>query len=193
MSSIRNGSAPMNRSRRAANAPSTASAQPSRLASPQPNAPSSVSTRTKSQRGGTKKVSILPILSAVTRPSLLPCLAHVVRCAIGEVALAGRLADLLDWNDQADARGRQNVAPVGDQLLVGLADVADLAVEVEEAERVHIAVLLAKRGVPVDLVGQRIPGEAYGRNAHVAQAKNVRPFFPQPLDRFVAVRAFPQV
>jgi hypothetical protein len=51
----------MNRSRSGSNAPSTASAAPSRLASPQPTAPSSVSTRTNSQRGGTKKVSMRPI------------------------------------------------------------------------------------------------------------------------------------
>ena len=103
------------------------------------------------------------------------------------------LADLLDRHDQADALRRKHVAPVGDQLLVGLADVADLAVEVEQAERIDVAVLLAKRGVPVDLVGQRVPGEADGRDADVAQAQDVGPFLPQPFDRFVAVRAFPQV
>src|SRR3569623_3207112 len=164
MSSIRNGSAPMKRSRNAANVPSTASAQPSRLASPQPNAPSSGSTRTNSQRGGTKKVSILPILRAVTKASLLAGGLVLVGCAVGEVVLIA-VADLLDRHHQADARRRKHVAPVSDQLLVRLADVADLAVEVEQPERVHIAVLLAKRRVPIELVGQRVPGEADGLDA----------------------------
>src|SRR5271170_5938611 len=61
MSSIRAGSVSTKRSRREANAPSTASACPSRLPSPQPTAPSCVSTRTNNQRGGTRKVSILAI------------------------------------------------------------------------------------------------------------------------------------
>ena len=107
--------------------------------------------------------------------------------------VVGMLADLLDRHDQADARGRKHVAPIGDQLLVGLADVADLAVEVEQPERIDVAVLLAQRGVPVDLVGQAIPGEADGRDADVAQAQHVGPFLPQPFDGFVAVRALPQV
>src|SRR3981189_778018 len=51
----------MKRSWREANAPSTASACPSRLPSPQPTAPSCVSTRTNNQRGGTRNVSILAI------------------------------------------------------------------------------------------------------------------------------------
>src|SRR5258708_21948345 len=129
MSSMLNGSAPMNRSRKASNTPSTASAQPSRLASPQPTAPSSLSTRTNSQRGGTRNVSIRPILRSVTLR--LACLG----AARGELASGGILlvmfAQFLDRHHQADARRRKHVAPVGDQLLVGLADVADLAVEVE--------------------------------------------------------------
>src|SRR5207253_4103271 len=163
MSSIRNGSAPMNRSRSASNAPSTASAQPSRLASPQPTAPSSLSTRTNSQRGGAKKVSIRPILRSLTgEPRFID---HAPRGVIVVV-----LAELLDRHHQAHALRRQHVAPVGDQLLVSAADIADLAVEVEQAERIYVAVLLAERGVPVDLVGQAVPGEADGRDADVAQA-----------------------
>src|SRR3954463_16215232 len=100
MSSILNGSAPINRSRNASKAPSTASAQPSRLASPQPNAPSSVSTRTNSQRGGAKKVSIRPILSSVTR--CLAGLGTAFDLAPGGVLDVRMLADPLDRNDQAD-------------------------------------------------------------------------------------------
>src|SRR5688572_12442773 len=150
---MRRGSWPMKRSRKLSNAPSTASAWPSRLASPQPTAPSSLSTRTNSQRGGTKNVSMRPIFISVSGQFL------GADPAPGGIVVAA-LADLLDRHDQADARRRQHVAPIGDQLLIGLADVADLAVHVEQAERIDVAVLLAERGVPVDLVNQRIPGEA---------------------------------
>ena len=68
-----------------------------------------------------------------------------------------------DRHLQADALGRQHLAPVGDELLVGLAHGPDVAVEVVQAERIHPAVVLAQRGVPVHLVGQRIPGEADDR------------------------------
>src|SRR5688572_19651892 len=142
MSSIRRASWPMKRSRSASKAPSTASACPSRLASPQPVAPSSVSTRTNSQRGGTKKVSIRPMFIAS-----FPGQPRLVDVPPGGIVVAD-LAEFLDRHHQAHARRRQDVAPVGDQLLVRLADVADLAVGVEQAERVEIAVLLAKRGVP---------------------------------------------
>src|SRR6185369_5932944 len=82
--------------------------------------------------------------------------AHVPACS---VVVLGHLPNLLDRNHQADTLRRQDVSPVGDQLLVGLADVADLAVEVEQAERIDVAVLLPERGVPIDLVGQAVPGE----------------------------------
>src|SRR5687767_7516880 len=172
MSSMRGGSWPMKRSRSASKAPSTASAWPSRLASPQPTAPSSLSTRTNSQRGGTKKVSIRPIFI------LFPRQLGFVDVPPGGVVIVGVFAELLDRHHQADGRGRQDVAPVGDQLLVGLADIADLAVRVEQAERVDVAVLLAERSVPVDLVDQAVPGEADGWDADVAQAQDVRPFLP---------------
>src|SRR3954447_1078818 len=156
MSSIANGSAPMKRSRKASNAPSTASAQPSRLASPQPTAPSSLSTRTNSQRGGTTKVSIRPILRSVTCFCLIRLGAAAAKLAPGCIRLL-HLADLLDRDHQANALRGKHVAPVGDEPFVGLADIADLAVEVEQPEWVHIAILLAQRRVPVDLVGQAVP------------------------------------
>src|SRR5205823_2296145 len=145
-----NGSAPTNRSRNASNAPSTASAQPSRLASPQPKAPFSVSTRTNSHRGGAKKVSIRAIFIA-GRTSLTGKTGFV-EVASGSVVIV-MFAELLDGNDQAYARSREHVPPVGDQLLVGLADVAHLAVEIEQPERIDVAVLLAQRRVPIHLVG----------------------------------------
>src|SRR4029453_17770806 len=117
MSSMLNGSTPMNRSRKASKTPSTASAHPSRLASPQPTAPSSLSTRTNSQRGGAKKVSIRPILRSVTLGLVR------LRTARGELSAGNILfvmfGELLDRHHQAHARRRKHVPPVGDQLLVG--------------------------------------------------------------------------
>src|SRR5439155_17080768 len=107
MSSIRNGSAPMKRSRKVSKAPSTASAQPSRLASPQPKAPSSLSTRTNSQRGGTRKVSIRAIF--IRSKLLLAGEPRFVEVASGGVVIVV-LAQLLDRHDQADARRRKHVA-----------------------------------------------------------------------------------
>ena len=108
-------------------------------------------------------------------------LAHrsgIRRSGRGALSASGTVRHTLDAG--------KHLAPVADQLLVGLADVADVAVEIVQAERVDVAVLLAQRGVPVDLVGQRIPGEADGRDADVAQAQDVGPFLPQPLHRFLA-------
>src|SRR3954447_15740669 len=112
MSSMANGSWPMNRSRNASNTPSTASAQPSRLPSPQPNAPSSLSTRTNSQRGGAKKVSIRPILRSLTGKAGLVHMA-----AGGIVVVIHMIAQFLDRHDQADALRGKHVPPVGDQLV----------------------------------------------------------------------------
>src|SRR3954447_6654179 len=168
MSSIRAASWPMKRSLSGSNAPSTASAWPSRLGSPQPTAPSSVSTPQKIHPGGARKVSIRAIFISLAGK------LDLVHVAPGRV-LVCMLGKLFDRHDQAHALRRKHVSPVGDQLLVGLADVADVTVEVEQPERIDVAILLAKRGVPVDLVGQRIPGEADRRDADVAQPQHVRP------------------
>src|SRR6476646_829094 len=73
-----NGSAPINRSRKASNTPSTASAHPSRLASPQPKVPPSASTRTNSQRGGTRKVSMREIFMRASKGKVRrPAEAHL--------------------------------------------------------------------------------------------------------------------
>src|SRR3954464_8360040 len=102
MSSMLNGSTPMKRSRKASKAPSTASAQPSRLASPQPTAPSSLSTRTNSQRGGAKNVSMRPIFISLTRDP------GFVEVAAGGIVVA-MFAELLDRHHQAHARGWKDV------------------------------------------------------------------------------------
>lgn len=58
-SSIRRASCPSNSSESWSTAVRTVSLRPSQDASPQPTIPLSVSMRTNSQRGGTRKVSIL--------------------------------------------------------------------------------------------------------------------------------------
>ena len=55
---------------------------------------------------------------------------------------------------QAEAFGGEDLSPLFDESFVGMTDGADIAVEVDEAERVHFAAVVAKGGVPVDLVGQ---------------------------------------
>src|SRR5690606_34168322 len=62
----------------------------------------------------------------------------------------------VDGDLEAHALGRQHLPPVRDELLVRLPDLPNLAVEIEEAERVHAPVVLAERGVPVDLIGDRV-------------------------------------
>src|SRR6185295_14343616 len=106
----------MKRSRKASNAPSTASAWPSRLGSPQPIAPPSVSTRQNIHRGGTKKVSIRAIFMS------FPGKPHLVEVAPGGVMVVV-LGKFLDRHDQAHALRREHAAPVGDQLLVCPPDV----------------------------------------------------------------------
>lgn len=64
-SSIRIGSLPMRSSASSWTAVRTVAALPSTTGSPQPTTPSSVSTRQKSQRGGTAKVSTRAIFKKV--------------------------------------------------------------------------------------------------------------------------------
>src|SRR5262245_39249270 len=59
-----------------------------------------------------------------------------------------------DGNGETDALRGEHLAPVLDQLLVGLPDGADVALQVVETERVDVAPVLAQRVVPVDLVGE---------------------------------------
>src|SRR3954463_12300817 len=108
----------MKRSRKASNTASTGSAQPSRLASPQPNAPSSLSTRTNSQRGGTTNVSMRAILRSIAA-RLVRLSAAAAKMSTGSVVvlLIGVIAQFLNRHDQADAGRRKDVPPVGDQLL----------------------------------------------------------------------------
>ena len=101
---------------------------------------------------------------------------------------AAELARLDDRERKAYALRRQNPAPSLDQVLIGLADGPDIAIQIIEAERIDTAVLLTQGRVPIDLIRQRVPGESDDRNAAVADPQDIGPFLPQPIDRFIAVR-----
>ena len=87
------------------------------------------------------------------------------------------------------ALGRKNVAPLRDQLLVGVPDRTYLAIEIVQPERVHAAVVLAEPGVPIDLILQAVPREADDRHAVLLQAMHVGPLLLQPVDRLFAAEA----
>ncbi len=76
-----------------------------------------------------------------------------------------------------------------DQVLVGLADRPRIAVEVEQADRIDVAERLPQRDVPVDLIGERVPGEADHRHAGLADELHVVPLPPQPARPLAGVHA----
>src|SRR4051812_40481493 len=96
---MRSGSSPIRYSASTPTAARTTSARPSTTGSPQPTSPSSVSTRQNSQRGATRKVSILSIFTGLPRCPLQP--GHVLdglveqlahgACGLGRVVLADGL------------------------------------------------------------------------------------------------------
>ena len=73
-SSMRSASWPMSTSLSCSTAVRTVSERPSQVASPQPTMPLSVSTRTNSQRGATRKVSTLSIL-VIAQPFVAPAVS----------------------------------------------------------------------------------------------------------------------
>src|SRR4051812_20076463 len=103
----------------------------------------------------------------------------------------------LSWADhghsQADALGRQNRPPPLNESLACAPDRPNVAVQIIETKRVDVAVLLAKRAVPVDLIRQRIPGEAHNRHAAAADPQDVGPLLPEPVHGLVAVRTLAEV
>src|SRR3954452_25404759 len=96
-------------------------------------------------------------------------------------------------NRQTHALGWQNLAPPLNELLIRASNRPDVAVQIIEAKRVDVAVLLAKGAVPIDLVRQRVPGEAHNRHAAVAHAQDVGPLLPEPVHSLVAVRTLAEV
>src|SRR5215207_11687801 len=67
-----------------------------------------------------------------------------------------------------------------DEVLIGLADRARVAVQIEETDRVDVAEGFPERDVPVDLIGERVPREADDRHAALTDKLHVVPLAPQP-------------
>src|SRR6185436_12857297 len=105
--------------------------------------------------------------------SELPCLD-----ALFERPFVAVLTGQDNWYLQAYALCRQYRAPGFNQRLVSSPYRPDVAFEIEQPECIDIAVVLSQRGIPVNLVGQRIPGKSNDGNAVVAHAQNISPFFP---------------
>src|SRR3546814_20114961 len=87
---------------------------------------------------------------------------------------------------KAQALRWQNFSPGSDQFLVSAAHSADVAVKIIQPQWIDVAVLLTKRGVPVDLIGERVPGKTYCRDADIAQTENIGPFIPKQARKAVA-------
>ena len=75
------------------------------------------------------------------------------------------------------------------EVLVGKADGSRIAVEVEQADRIDVAERLAQGDVPVDLVGERVPGEAHHRHAGLADQLHIVPLPPEPARPIAGIHA----
>ena len=81
---------------------------------------------------------------------------------------------------QPQTLGGQNVPPFANQLAIRLPDRTNVAVKIVQAQRIHAAVVLAQRRVPVHLVHQAVPGEAQQRDAVLLEPVRVGPLLPAP-------------
>src|SRR5256885_5715407 len=88
-------------------------------------------------------------------------------------------------NGEAHALRWQDFLPIEDQLLIRTADRSDLTIKVEQSNGPNMVVSLAQGGVPINLVGQRVPSEADDRHTIVADAQHIRPLFPEPVYRLL--------
>src|SRR3546814_10555988 len=79
---------------------------------------------------------------------------------------------------KAQALRWQHFSPGSDQFLVSAAHSADVAVKIIQPQWIDVDVLLTKRGVPVDLIGERGPGKTYCRDAGKIGRANVRTPIP---------------
>src|SRR5689334_18337864 len=66
-------------------------------------------------------------------------------------------------------RQHRERAILGDQLRICNADRTDATIQIVEADGVNVVALDAQRMLPIDLIGQREPGEAHHRNARAAE------------------------
>jgi hypothetical protein len=83
---------------------------------------------------------------ATSKPHSHPLLQHIGCRRIGVET------DLLGW---------QSLTPLCNQALVLLPDRSNFSVQVVQSQRIHIAIIFAKkRGIPVYLISETVPGEA---------------------------------
>src|SRR5215207_488434 len=80
----------------------------------------------------------------------------------------------------------EDLAPLGDDLLVSHSDRSDTSAKIVHPHGVQVVALIAQRVLPVDLVGERIPGEPHDRNSCRTHREDVRPLRVQPLHREMA-------
>src|SRR3954452_2611987 len=71
-----------------------------------------------------------------------------------------------------------------DEVPIGLADRTRVAGQIKKNDRVDVAEGFPERDVPVDLIGERVPGEADDWHAALADKLHVMPLSPQPTRRF---------
>src|SRR5207249_11990093 len=66
-------------------------------------------------------------------------------------------------------------------------------VEIVKTQRVRSTIFLSQVSVPIDLVGQLIPGKPDDRNTVISDTKHICPFLPKPINRLVAVRPLVEI
>ena len=67
-----------------------------------------------------------------------------------------------------------------------------LLAAVAAAASMH-TIIRAQGHIPIELIGERVPGESHNRDAVIAQAEDIRPFFLQPKNRLLAGRTLGKV
>ena len=74
---------------------------------------------------------------------------------------------------QAKALGGKYVSPLLDQLFETFADGSDLPVEIVKTERIDVTVVLPESSVPINLIGQAVPGKSENWHAIQLQAVHI--------------------
>ena len=119
-----------------------------------------------------------PTSRATTLVGATPGTAVTVYDAVGRLVLAAAAA--ATGTAQLAVGHYCNLAVFLEQHFVGFGYGAGLAVEVEEAAGVHGAHFALQALVPVNLVDERVPGEAKHGHALLAHSQNVDPLLPEP-------------
>src|SRR5215208_4635834 len=87
---------------------------------------------------------------------------------------------------EVGCRGGQDAAPLTDDLPIPLSHGTRTPLQIVQPDGMKVVALVAKRILPIDLIGERVPGEPAHRHASRPQMHDVSPLFVQPLHRGVA-------